>query len=281
MMGDYLMNTKEIMDIALQLTGLDEVPADSGIIVEGENIKKVAIGVDMELAEMMLARELGADLVITHHPSGGSPRVNLHKVMDNQIDSMVRAGVPINKAQKALSEKKGEVERALHVSNYDRAVSAAKLLKMPFMGVHTPTDILAERAVQNLLDEKLKDNPKATLQDVIDALETLPEYQKTLAKPVIRVGSKDDYAGKTFVTMAGGTGGGVKVHKAYFEAGVGTLVVMHTPEDVIKAVKEQNIGNIVVAGHMASDSVGINEFAKALEEKGIEVIRMSGLIDPK
>jgi len=152
---------------------------------------------------------------------------------------------------------------------------------MPFMGVHTPTDILAERAVQNLLDEKLKDNPKATLQDVIDALETLPEYQKTLAKPVIRVGSKDDYAGKTFVTMAGGTGGGVKVHKAYFEAGVGTLVVMHTPEDVIKAVKEQNIGNIVVAGHMASDSVGINEFAKALEEKGIEVIRMSGLIDPK
>jgi len=280
-MGDYLMNTKEIMDIALQLTGLDEIPADSGIIVEGENIKKVAIGVDMELAEMMLARELGADLVITHHPSGGSPRVNLHKVMDNQIDSMVRAGVPINKAQKALSEKKGEVERALHVSNYDRAVSAAKLLKMPFMGVHTPTDILAERAVQNLLDEKLKDNPKATLQDVIDALETLPEYQKTLAKPVIRVGSKDDYAGKTFVTMAGGTGGGVKVHKAYFEAGVGTLVVMHTPEDVIKAVKEQNIGNIVVAGHMASDSVGINEFAKALEEKGIEVIRMSGLIDPK
>lgn len=275
------MNTKEIMDLALELAGLNEIPADSGIIVEGENIKKVAIGVDMELAEMMLARELGVDLVITHHPSGGSPRVNLHKVMENQIDSMVRAGVPINKAQKALAEKKGEIERALHVSNYDRAVSAAKLLKMPFMGVHTPTDILAERKVQNLLDEKLKDNPKATLQDVIDALETLPEYQKTLAKPVIRVGSKDDYAGRTFVTMAGGTGGGVNVHKAYYEAGVGTLVAMHMPEDVIKAIREQNIGNVVVAGHMASDSVGINEFAKALEERGIEVIRMSGLIDPK
>ncbi|SCY18350.1 Nif3-like dinuclear metal center hexameric protein [Alkaliphilus peptidifermentans] len=275
------MNTKEIMKVALDLVGLEEIPVDSGIIVEGENIKKVAIGVDMELAEMMLARELGVDLVITHHPTGGSPRINLHKVMDNQIDSMVRAGVPINKAQKALSEKKGEVERALHVSNYDRAVSAAKLLKMPFIGIHTPTDILAERKVQKLLDEKFKDNPKATLQDVIDALETLPEYQKTLAKPVIRVGSKDDYAGKPFVTMAGGTGGGVNVHKAYYEAGVGTLVVMHMPEDVIKAVKEQNSGNVIVAGHMASDSVGINEFAKALEDKGIEVIRMSGLIDPK
>lgn len=275
------MNTKEIMDIALELAKLEEIPADSGIIVKGESIKKAAIGVDMELAEMLLAKELGADLVITHHPTGGSPRINLHEVMSNQIDSMVRAGVPINKAQKVLSERKSQVERGLHVSNYDRAVSAAKLLKMPFMGVHTPTDILAERKVQKLLDEKVNNNPKATIKDIINALETLPEYQKTLAKPAVRVGSEEDYAGKVFVTMAGGTGGGVDVHKAYYEAGVGTIVCMHMPEDVIKAVKEQNIGNVVVAGHMASDSVGINEFAKALEDKGIEVIRMSGLIDPK
>ncbi len=275
------MNTKEIMDIVLELAKLEEIPADSGIIVKGENIKKVAIGVDMELAEMLLSKQLGADLVITHHPTGGSPRINLHEVMSNQIDSMVRAGVPINKAQKVLSERKSQVERGLHVSNYDRAVSAAKLLEMPFMGVHTPTDILAERKVQELLDEKVNNNPKATIKDIINALETLPEYKKTLAKPVVRVGSEEDYAGKVFVTMAGGTGGGVDVHKAYYEAGVGTIVCMHMPEDVIKAVKEQNIGNVVVAGHMASDSVGINEFAKALEDKGIEVIRMSGLIDPK
>ncbi|WP_350343418.1 Nif3-like dinuclear metal center hexameric protein [Proteinivorax tanatarense] len=274
------MNTKEVMDIALELAGLEETPEDSGIIVEGENIKKIAIGVDMELSEMMLAKELGADLVITHHPSGGAPRINLHKVMKNQIDSMVRAGVPINKAQKALGEKMGQVERGLHVSNYDRAVSAAKLLKMPFMAIHTPADILAERTVQELIDEKLADNPKAKLSDVIEALETLPEYQRTEAKPVCRVGAKDDYAGKVCVTMAGGTGGGVNVHKAYFEAGVGTIVAMHMPEDVIKAVKEQNIGNILVAGHMASDSVGINKICKALEDKGVEVIRMSGVIDP-
>ncbi len=275
------MNTKEVMDIALDLADLKEVPADSGVIIDGEDIKKIAIGVDMELAEMMLAERLGADLVITHHPSGGSPRINLHKVMDNQIDTMTKAGVPINKAQKALQEKKGQVERGLHVSNYDRAVSGAKLLKMPFMAVHTPADILAERTVQNLLDEKLKDQPKATLKDVVEALETKVEYQKTTAKPVIRVGSEKDFAGKVVVTMAGGTGGGKNVIKSYFEAGVGTLVCMHMPEDVIKAVKEQNIGNIVVAGHMASDSVGINQFAEALAAKGIEVIRMSGLIDPK
>lgn len=275
------MNTKEIMEVALKLAGLEEVPVDSGIVVEGENIKKIAIGVDMELAEMMLARELGADLIITHHPTGGSPRLDLHNVMDNQIDRMVKAGVPINKAQKALAEKKGQVERAMHVSNYDRAVSAAKLLKMPFMAIHTPADILAENTVQSLLDEMLKDKPKATLQDIVDALETLPEYKKTLAKPVIRVGKKDDFAGRVFVTMAGGTGGGNSVYKAYFEAGVGTLVMMHVPDEGITAIKDQNIGNVVIAGHMASDSVGINQICNALEEKGIEIIRMSGVIDPK
>lgn len=275
------MNTKEILDIALKSAGLTEVPEDTGIIVEGENIKKVAMGVDMELAEMMLAKDLGADLVITHHPSGGKPRVNMYKVMDNQIDTMVRAGVPINKAQKALAKKKGEVERALHVSNYDRAVSAAKLLKMPFMGIHTPTDIIAEKTVQKMIDDGIKDNPKSTLKDIIDILNTGVEYQKTDAKPVIRVGSEKDYAGKVVVTMAGGTGGGVDVIKSYFEAGVGTIVAMHMPEDVIKAVKEQNIGNVIVAGHMASDSLGINGFLKELEDRGIEVMRMSGLIDPK
>jgi hypothetical protein len=109
----------------------------------------------------------------------------------------------------------------------------------------------------------------------------LPEYKKTPAGPVIRVGSNDDYCGRIFVTMAGGTGGGVNVYKAYFEAGIGTLVVMHAKEDVIKAVKEQNIGNIVVAGHMASDSVGMNGILTKLEARGIEVIRMAGIIDPR
>lgn len=274
------MNTKEIMDLALELAGLEEIPEDSGILVEGDNIKKIFAGIDMETAEIMLAKQLGADLVISHHPVAGSPRIDLHKVMENQIDRMVEAGVPINKAQKALREKKEEVERALHVTNYDRAVSAAKLLGMPFMNIHTPSDIIAQRTVQEHIDKCLGNNPKARLKDLVECLMELPEYKKTHAGPVIRVGSEKDFCGKIFVTMAGGTGGGVNVYKAYFEAGVGTLVVMHAKEDVIKAVKEQNIGNIVVAGHMASDSVGMNGILKALEGRGIEVVRMAGIVEP-
>lgn len=275
------MNTREIMELALKLAGLDEIPEDSGILVEGQSIKKVFTGVDMDTAEIMLAKQLGADLVIAHHPVTGSPRVKLHRVMLSQIDRMVEAGVPINKAQKALKEKMDEVERMLHVDNYDRAASAARLLGMPFMNIHTPADIIAQRTVQEHIDKRLGDKPKATLKDLTDCLMELPEYKKTPAGPVIRIGSDGDYCGRVFVTMAGGTGGGVNVYKAYFEAGVGTLVVMHAKEDVIKAVKEQNIGNIMVAGHMASDSIGMNGILSALESRGIEVIRMAGIIDPR
>lgn len=274
------MNTEKLMNLALEAAGLDEVPSDSGIVVEGEEIKKAIFGVDMETAELLLAKDLGIDCVITHHPKAGRPRLDLHEVMSNQIDRMVKAGVPINKAQKAIRKRQGEVERGLHPSNYDRVTSAAKLMDMPFMAIHTPCDILAENTVQDHLDEKLADKPKATCQDVVDALMELPEYQNTKAQPKIRVGGKDDYAGKVFVTMAGGTGGGENVMKAYFEAGVGTLIVMHAKESIIKAAKEQNIGNIIVAGHMASDSVGINKVIEKWEEEGVEVLRASGVVEP-
>ncbi len=274
------MNTQEIMDIALKLAGLTEIPADSAILVPGEGIKKVLVGVDMGTAELLLAKELGVDCVIGHHPVGGTARANFITVMDNQIDRMVQAGIPINKAEKVLAKKRGKVERGSHSRNYDTVHSAAKLLGMPLLSIHTPTDILAQNIVQEVMDKVYAENNQAKVSDLIEALMEMPEYQRDLNKPVVRVGSKESYSGKPFVTMAGGTGGGSDVLKAYFEAGVGTLVTMHIPEDDIKAIKDQNIGNVLVAGHMSSDSVGINAFLKVLEEKGIEVIRMSGVIDP-
>ena len=276
-----MMNTKEIMDLALELAGLDEVPADSAIIVEGKNIKKVLVGVDMGTAELLLAKELGVDCVIGHHPVGDTTRTKFTEVMKNQINRMVTAGVPINKAQKVLAEKINEVDVRLHPANYDQATSAARLLNIPYIGIHTPCDIIAERTVQEHMDKVYAANPKATIQDLIDELMTIPEYQNSLSEPKARVGSNDDYCGKPFVTMAGGTGGGAAVFNAYFDAGVGTLVNMHIPMPDVKKVKEHGVGNVLVAGHMASDSVGINGVMNELEKRGIEVIRMSGVLSPK
>ncbi|PJB18902.1 NGG1p interacting factor NIF3, partial [Candidatus Falkowbacteria bacterium CG_4_9_14_3_um_filter_36_9] len=44
---------------------------------------------------------------------------------------------------------------------------------------------------------------------------------------------------------------------------------------------EKNHINVVIAGHMASDSLGMNLFLDELEKKGITVVPCSGLIRVK
>ena len=61
-----MVSTKEIMDIALKSVGFESVPADSAIYVEGKNIKKVLLGIDADVPELLLAKQLGYDAVISH-----------------------------------------------------------------------------------------------------------------------------------------------------------------------------------------------------------------------
>lgn len=272
------MNTQGIMDIALKMAGLEIVPEDSGVLVEASSVRKMLVGVDLEGAEIILAQQMGCDAVVSHHPHGGAPVVEFHKVMLRQIDKMVSFGVPINKAQKVLKKRMLQVDMGHHVSNFDRVPSLAKLAGIGYMNIHMPADIVTESFVQNHLDGWLQGNDRATLGDVLKALNAIPEYEASLVKPVIRVGSESDYAGRIAVLMAGGTGGGADVYKAYFEAGVGTIVCMHVAEDVKKAVEEQNVGNVIVAGHMPSDSIGINRMIGAWREAGVEVVPCCGVI---
>jgi len=267
------------MKTALKLAKLKKIPYDSGIIVEGQDIKKVLIGIDMETPEILLAKQLGYDCVVSHHPKADSCVVDFSKVMQVQIKRMVKAGVPINKAQKVLKKKQASVELAQHASNYDRVSSAARLLDMPYLNIHIPADFITEKIVQKRLNKAFKTKPKTKLKDIINELNSWEYYQDKVAQPVIRVGSPNDYAGKIEVLMAGGTNGGVEVYKSYFEAGVGTIIAMHIPEDVQKAVIEQNIGNVIIAPHMPSDSIGLLEIVKKWREEGVEVTCMSGIVE--
>jgi len=273
------MNTKDLMDTALKLAKLDKMPYDTNIIVKGKNIRKVLIGIDMETPELLLAQQLGYDCVVSHHPKAEASVVDFAKVMDVQIHRMVKAGVPINKAQKALRKKQLSVDLSQHASNYDRVGSAAKLMNLPYLNIHIPADFITEKIVQTRLNKAFDDKPETKLKEIIEELNSWEYYKGKIAQPVIRVGSGDDYAGKIEVLMAGGTSGGVDVYKSYFEAGVGTIIAMHVPEDVKKAVQEQNIGNIIIAPHMPSDSIGLLEIVKAWRKKGVEVTCMSGIVE--
>lgn len=275
------MTTEKLMDIALKLANLDQIPCDSVISVKGTNLKKVLIGIDMETPELLLAKELGYDCVVSHHPKADSSIMDFAKVMDVQIDRMIKEGIPINKAQKVLRKKQNSIDLMRHASNYDKVSSAARLMNMPYMNIHIPADFITEEIVQIHLDNKFKNNPKKKLKDIIHTLNEMDEYKNSICKPIIRVGSNEDYAGKIAVLMAGGTSGGIDVIKSYFEAGVGTVVCMHIPEDAKKAVQEQNIGNVIVAGHMPSDTIGLMKIVEAWRNEGIEVTTMSGIIENK
>ena len=46
-----------------------------------------------------------------------------------------------------------------------------------------------------------------------------------------------------------------------------------------KAVIEQDIGNVIIAPHMPSDSIGLLEIVNAWRDQGIEVKTMSGIVE--
>ena len=60
-------------------------------------------------------------------------------------------------------------------------------------------------------------------------------------------------------------------------AGVGTLIEMHIPEESVQELRKAHI-NAIDVGHMAADSIGANLFLDELEKKGVKVVPASGLI---
>ena len=99
----------------------------------------------------------------------------------------------------------------------------------------------------------------------------------TTPKRIVSFGSPKNHAGKVIAKMTGGTSGPKEIYEKFAQAGVGTVVGMHFPESHIEEAKKHHI-NMIVSGHMASDSVGVNLIADEWEKKGIEVIPCSGLI---
>jgi len=245
-----------------------------------KEIKKVMAGIDIDGEEMLLAKELGdIDLVISHHPRG-SALAGLDDVMQLQIDIMHMYGVPVNVAEKMIKKRIQEVSRGLSPANHNRVVDTARLLGIPLMCVHTPCDNLAARFV----DEKIKKDKPVFVEDVINSLKEIDEYKeavKTNAGPKIFVGSGESRAGKVVITeMTGGTEGAAEIYEKLAQAGAGTVIGMHMSEKHREEAEKAHI-NVVIAGHISSDSIGVNLFLDRLEEKGVEVVPCSGLIRKK
>lgn len=247
-------------------------------LVEDKEVKRVLVGIDIDPAEILLAKEIGGiDLVVSHHPLGKA-LANLHEVMELQCDVLNQYGVPINVAEGLMEERISEVARGVNKLNHQRTVDAAHLLKFNLMCLHTACDNLAARFLKEKIEKR---NNLERLEDLIEFLEQIPEYKEAIkfgSGPKIFVGKKEKRCGKIALTeITGGTEGSAKLYEKMSIAGIGTIIGMHISEEHKKEAESANL-NVVIAGHMSSDSLGVNLFLDELEKKGIEIIPCSGLI---
>jgi len=245
----------------------------------GREVKTVLAGIDVETPELLLADRLiqkgtDIDLVLAHHPEGRA-YANFYEVMKMQADILNRFGVPINVAESQLSGRIKEVERSLMPVNHTRPVDAARLLDIPYACLHTPADNMVVSYLQALFDKELP----GRLKDLVKILKQIPEYQeagRNNAGPKIMIGSEDQRTGKVFVDMTGGTSGSKDTLEKLSQSGVGTIVGMHMSEDHRKEAEKHHI-HVVIAGHISSDTLGLNLLLDALEKSGpLTVVECSG-----
>lgn len=246
-----------------------------------KKVKKILAGISIDTSELLLADKLGGvDLAFAHHPEGKALAM-LSDTMHLQAEVLnMKYGVPINVAQGVIKEKISEVGRSVIAGNYNKNVDAANLLGIGLMCAHTPIDnLVADFLYRRIEKEKLE-----YVSDVVKFLKNISEYKESMkrnAGPRIFAGSPENYAGKIALTeITGGTAGVPQIYEKLAQAGVGTIIAMHQSEEHRKEAEKAHI-NVIVAGHMSSDSLGTNLFLDELEKRGIEIIPCSGLIRVK
>ncbi|MEI0525310.1 hypothetical protein R4K54_05215 [Brachyspira murdochii] len=252
-------------------------------IAEDKDIKKIFCGIDMQTSELLLADRLNEknayiDLVITHHPNGYG-FVNFYDVIEMQAEKNALHNVPINVSEALTNKRLNEVSRSVYGANHYRDVETAKLLKLNYMCMHT----VADNFVESFLTEKMKlENPN-TLSDIIDILYTIEEYKisaKRYNPPKIFNGTNKSKVGGIIVDMTGGASFDSAMIDALSKAGISTIIVMNISDRLLDECKKHYI-NVICAGHMSSDSLGLNLLFKAIKEKtkeDFEIIPASGYI---
>ncbi|MDY0087776.1 MAG: NGG1p interacting factor NIF3 [Coriobacteriia bacterium] len=247
-------------------------------------VRGVMVGIDMEAAEVLLAdrlREKGEpiDLIFAHHPEGAG-YAGLHEVMYMQADLWAAQGVNIGAADALIAPRAEEIRRKILPANHYRAIDAARLLGFAMMSCHTPADNSVNTFVQRFLEAE----SPGTLGEILKSLRTIPEYADAARKgygPTLIQGTASARPGRIVVDMTGGTEGPREALERLSAAGVGTLVGMHYSEEHRKRAEELKL-NLVIAGHISSDTLGMNLVLDEIERAGdIEVHCTSGMVRVK
>lgn len=259
------MDTAGIMQLALSMAKMPRIPSDSGIWVSGKDIRKVLFAVDAGAPELILAKEKGYDLLIGHHPVGPA-RLTFSRVVERHVGFMMEKGVPRKVAEEATEELVNRIEVRAHPTNYLHEVDFAKKLGLPFMNIHLPID----QVTRDFLLRAIGRSGAKTVGELVDKLKRIPEFRKAKTRIEVRLGERKKGLGNWVLVFAAGTNGGYPVAKAYFEHGVDTVIYLHVDYDELVRLRKDSKGSLIVLGHMAGDSIGINLFLRRLRAMGVK-----------
>jgi putative NIF3 family GTP cyclohydrolase 1 type 2 len=255
---------------------------DSKIIYGDPNIdiKTVMVGIDIESEELLLAKHIinsgiKIDLVIAHHPEAYAYS-SLYSVVKMNVDILSKYGVPINISEKIVNDNVNKIKTDIFSKNNDRVYDIAKLLNIPFMTAHT----VADNHVSSFIKKKIDLLNPVYLKDIIEILNKIPEYKyakKNFQQPFILNGCCDSKCGKIFVDMTGGVEIPESIEKLA-NVGVSTIVTMCLSSKSIENAKKYCL-NVIFAGHISSDTLGLNLLFDKLElsfEENLKFIECSG-----
>ena len=266
------------MALANQLAGCEQTPADSQIYLDGD-VQRVLFGIDIDVGELLLAREIGVDGVIAHHPMGSRARLDFPQMAERHELQLVAEGIAPALAHDVMLARKVPVQRGVHAANYDRVVDAVRLLKMPAMNIHLAADIIGRRCFEEAVRAAIA-NHAATAGELIKALQQIPEFSRSLVQPELWLGQPSNAIGRWVVQMAAGTNGGFPVFKTYYEHGISTILAMHIDREDLRKLEALGLphANLIITGHMPSDAIGVNHVIRAITGRGVDVVPGSGLI---
>ena len=286
------LRTDEILDIGLKLANMSEVPLDSGIHVPGENIKRFIFAMDVNVGLLHMAKQMGFDAVVGHHPCG----VLLHRgeVYRRHVDLLEMHGIPRERSTAALSGSIDAIVRRMENSRFRMLyhecpnqtvleVDAARLLNLPFMNIHNPFDEAGRRILQSKLDEASAKNPRWRLKDVLALIENLPEarYAKDVygISPRLFIGDPEAEASRVVFVHGALSAPHPEIIRFYWQNGFPTVVILHGEFESLEKLRKEKQGNLILTGHFLGDSIGMTPFIGAIRQRGLEVVCMGGIID--
>ena len=145
-----MLTTNDIIDVSLNLVNMNTLPFDSKVYVPGENIRKILYGIDIGTTELLFAKQNNFDCVIAHHPVG---IVDSYKEFHRHLDQLQSKGVPFKSANEIVEDRMETLKFGFHSRNYDAVPSFARLLNIPFLNIHCPSDELGRQLVTNAIKD--------------------------------------------------------------------------------------------------------------------------------